>query len=109
MLRELGRKFERDWGWNLARLLAFTCLMAHFAVLVLALSTLWLVLRLGGPHAVRSLVAALFRLLPDQISSTAALCPSAASPRCFRGPRPPRCTCDWLVGRGSWRWGSWSA
>jgi uncharacterized BrkB/YihY/UPF0761 family membrane protein len=73
MLRELWRKFDRDWGWNLARLLAFTCLMAHFAVLVLALSTLWLVLRLGGPRAVRSLVASLFRLLPDQISRTAAV------------------------------------
>ena len=42
-------------------------------MLYLALATLWLVLRLGGPRAVRSLVASLFRLLPDQISSTAAI------------------------------------
>jgi uncharacterized BrkB/YihY/UPF0761 family membrane protein len=73
MLRELWRKFDRDWGWNLARLLAYTCLMAHFAVLILALSTLWLVLRLFGLRAGRTLVAPLFRLLPDQISSTAAM------------------------------------
>jgi uncharacterized BrkB/YihY/UPF0761 family membrane protein len=72
MLRELWRKFDRDWGWNLARLLAFTCLMAHFAVLVLALSTLWLVLQLFGLGAEHTLEASLFHLLPDQISGTAA-------------------------------------
>jgi len=47
--RHLTRQFDGDWGWNLARLLAYTCLTQLFAVLGLALVVLALVLRTFGP------------------------------------------------------------
>ena len=64
-------KFDRDWGWNLARLLAFTLLMALFAVVGLQLVALALALRLTTSHTEQSVVAYLLRFLPDRVEASA--------------------------------------
>jgi uncharacterized BrkB/YihY/UPF0761 family membrane protein len=71
MLRAIWLKFDRDWGWSLARLLAYTCLMAHFAVLGMQLAVLGLVLRFAGVALRQTFIAQVTRLLPDVITSTA--------------------------------------
>lgn len=71
MLRTLWRKFDRDWGWNLARLLAYTCIQTLFAVLGLQLIVLSLVLRLLAPDAEQGLIAHILRLLPDHVTISA--------------------------------------
>jgi uncharacterized BrkB/YihY/UPF0761 family membrane protein len=71
MLRGLWRKFDRDWGWNLARLLAYTCLQGLFAVLGLELIVLSLVLRVVGPSGAQRLIPAVMRLLPDRVTVAA--------------------------------------
>ncbi len=71
MLRGLWLKFDRDWGWNLARILAFACLQMLFAVLGLQLVVLALFLRLSGETLEQKTIAQLARLLPDRITGTA--------------------------------------
>src|SRR5512146_1835620 len=71
MLQTLWRKFDRDWGWNLARLLAYTCIQTLFAVLGLQLIVLSLVLRLLAPDAEQGLIAHILRLLPDHVTISA--------------------------------------
>ena len=71
MLRTLWRKFDRDWGWNLARLLAYTCIQTLFAVLGLQLIVLSLVLRLLAPAAEQGFIAHILRLLPDHVTIAA--------------------------------------
>lgn len=73
MLRALWTKFDRDWGWNLARLLAFTLLEAQFAVLCLVLVVLALVVRLLGPNQEQAVIRYTVGLLPDRITYSAAL------------------------------------
>jgi uncharacterized BrkB/YihY/UPF0761 family membrane protein len=64
-------KFDRDWGWNLARLLAFTLLESLFAIVGLQLVILALTLRLTTPHAEQSVVLYLLRFLPDHAEASA--------------------------------------
>ena len=64
-------KYDRDWGWNLARLLAFTLLMALFAIVGLQLVVLALALRLTTPHAEQSVITYLVRFLPDRVEAGA--------------------------------------
>lgn len=64
-------KFDRDWGWNLARLLAYTLLQALFAVAGLQLVALALILRFSSPRAQDSVVASIARLLPDKVEASA--------------------------------------
>jgi uncharacterized BrkB/YihY/UPF0761 family membrane protein len=71
MLRGLWLKFDRDWGWNLARILAYACLQMLFAVLGLQLIVLALLLRLSGERLEQNTVNQLTRLLPDHITSAA--------------------------------------
>jgi len=71
MARRLWYKFDRDWGWNLARLLAFTLLMALFAIVGLQLVVLALALRLTTPHAEQGVITYLLRFLPDRVEAGA--------------------------------------
>jgi uncharacterized BrkB/YihY/UPF0761 family membrane protein len=71
MLRGLWRKFDRDWGWNLARLLAYTCIQMLFAAAGLLLIVLALALRFTGPALQASVSTALVHYLPDRITATA--------------------------------------
>ena len=64
-------KFDRDWGWNLARLLAYTLLQALFAVLGLQVVALALALRFASSRAQDSVVADIARLLPDRVEANA--------------------------------------
>jgi len=64
-------KFDRDWGWNLARLLAFTLLESLFAIVGLWLVLLALTLRLTTPHAEQSFVLYLLRFVPDRVEASA--------------------------------------
>ncbi|HEX8994714.1 MAG TPA: YhjD/YihY/BrkB family envelope integrity protein [Ktedonobacterales bacterium] len=64
-------KFDRDWGWNLARLLAFTLLMALFAIVGLQLVALALTLRLTTPNAEQSVITYVLQLLPDRVEASA--------------------------------------
>jgi uncharacterized BrkB/YihY/UPF0761 family membrane protein len=64
-------KFDRDWGWNLARLLAFTLLMALFAIVGLQLILLALTFRLTTPHAEQGVILYLQRFLPDRVEASA--------------------------------------
>ncbi|HEU5346727.1 MAG TPA: YhjD/YihY/BrkB family envelope integrity protein [Ktedonobacterales bacterium] len=66
-----ARKFDRDWSWNLARLLAFTLLESLFAIVGLQLVLLALFLRLTTPHAEQSVVLYLLRFLPDRVAVSA--------------------------------------
>lgn len=64
-------KLDRDWGWNLARLLAYTCLQALFAVMGLDVVLLAIALRLvGPPESGRTdvLTAFALRVLPDHLA-----------------------------------------
>jgi uncharacterized BrkB/YihY/UPF0761 family membrane protein len=71
MLRGLWRKFDRDWGWNLARLLAYACLQMLFAAAGLLLIVLALALRFASPALQASVSTAIVHYLPDRITSTA--------------------------------------
>lgn len=64
-------KFDRDWGWNLARLLAFTLLMALFALVGLELVLLSLFLRLSSAHIEQSAIVYALRFLPDRVAVSA--------------------------------------
>lgn len=67
-----ARKFDRDWGWNLARLLAFTLLESLFAIVGLQLVLLALILRLlTTPHTEQSVVLYLLRFMPDHVAASA--------------------------------------
>ncbi len=66
-------KFDRDWGWNLARLLAFTLLMALFAIVGLQLVALALTLRLTATDTAQSVVAYALRFLPDRVEASAVM------------------------------------
>src|SRR5579863_1017184 len=72
-LHSLGRKFDGDWGWNLARLLAYTFLTQLFAVLGLVLVVLALGLRTFGPTVDQDDVAFLAAFLPNRTATTAML------------------------------------
>src|SRR5258707_12978680 len=71
MLRGLWRKFDRDWGWNLARLLAYACLQMLFAAAGLLLIVLALALRFTGPALQARASTALVHYLPDRITTPA--------------------------------------
>lgn len=71
MLKALWLKFDRDWGWNLARLLAYTCIMGMFSVLGLELVLLSLFLRITNETAEQQVVRAIVGLLPDRVTSAA--------------------------------------
>jgi uncharacterized BrkB/YihY/UPF0761 family membrane protein len=71
MLRGLWLKFDRDWGWNLARILAFACLQMLFAVAGLLLITLAAFLRLSGERLEQTTITLLSHLLPDRITGAA--------------------------------------
>jgi uncharacterized BrkB/YihY/UPF0761 family membrane protein len=64
-------KYDRDWGWNLARLLAFTLLESLFAMAGLQLVLLALALRMTTPYADQSVTFFLLHFLPDRVASSA--------------------------------------
>lgn len=64
-------KFDRDWGWNLARLLAYTLLQALFAVTCLQIVILALAMRLTSTRAQDAVISSIARLLPDHVESSA--------------------------------------
>ncbi len=64
-------KFDRDWGWNLARLLAYTLLQAIFAVAGLQIVALALVLRFSSSRAQDGVMRDIARLLPDRVEAGA--------------------------------------
>lgn len=64
-------KFDRDWGFNLARLLAFTLLESLFAMVGLQLVLLALTLRLTTHNAEQSVNMYLLHFLPDRIAANA--------------------------------------
>ncbi|HEX8731232.1 MAG TPA: YhjD/YihY/BrkB family envelope integrity protein [Ktedonobacterales bacterium] len=66
-------KYDRDWGWNLARLLAFTLLESLFAMAGLQLVLLALALRLTTPYAERTVSFYLAHFLPDRVATSAVL------------------------------------
>lgn len=67
MPRDIWMKFDRDWGWNLARLLAYSALQMLFAVVGLELIVLSLALRLVLPHGESQLVTQILDLLHDHV------------------------------------------
>jgi uncharacterized BrkB/YihY/UPF0761 family membrane protein len=69
----IWQKFDHDWGWNLARLLAYTCIMGLFSVLGLELVLLSIFLRLTSDNAEQRVVHSIVRLLPDRVTSAAVL------------------------------------
>jgi uncharacterized BrkB/YihY/UPF0761 family membrane protein len=71
MLRAFWTKFERDWGWNLARLLAYACIQMLFAVVGLQLIVLALALRFAPVTSQQQVSAELVSLLPDHITAAA--------------------------------------
>lgn len=73
MLKAVWQKFDHDWGWNLARLLAYTCIMGMFSVLGLELVLLSLFLRITSDNAEAQVVRAIVRLLPDRVTGAAVL------------------------------------
>jgi uncharacterized BrkB/YihY/UPF0761 family membrane protein len=66
-----ARKFDRDWGWNLARLLAYTLLQALFAVVGLQIVILALALRITSPSEQGATIAGIAQMLPDRVESGA--------------------------------------
>jgi membrane protein len=64
-------KFDRDWGWNLARLLGYTLLQALFAITGLQIVILALALRFTSPKTQNNVIASIARLLPDRVESSA--------------------------------------
>jgi uncharacterized BrkB/YihY/UPF0761 family membrane protein len=73
VLKAIWLKFDHDWGWNLARLLAYTCIMGLFSVLGLELVLLSLVLRVTSDTTERQVVHDIVWLLPDRVTSAAVL------------------------------------
>lgn len=71
LLKAVWLKFDHDWGWNLARLLAYTCIMGLFSVLGLELVLLSIVLRITSDNAEARVVDAIVRLLPDRVTGAA--------------------------------------
>lgn len=71
MVMRFFTKFDRDWGWNLARLLAFTFLMALFAIVGLELILISLFLRLSSAHFEHSAMVYALHLLPDRVAVSA--------------------------------------
>lgn len=71
MPHQMWMKFDRDWGWNLARLLAYSALQMLFAVLGLELIVLSLVLRLVSPHGESQLEVQIVNLLHDRVLHSA--------------------------------------
>ncbi|HEY1387055.1 MAG TPA: YhjD/YihY/BrkB family envelope integrity protein [Ktedonobacterales bacterium] len=71
MLKAIWQKFDRDWGWNLARLLAYTCIMGLFSVLGLELVLISLFLRITSDSTEQEAVTAIVRLLPDRVTAVA--------------------------------------
>ncbi len=71
MPHQMWMKFDRDWGWNLARLLAYSSLQMLFAVLGLELIVLALVLRLVSPHGESQLEVQIINLLHDRVLHSA--------------------------------------
>lgn len=71
MLHDLGRKFDRDWGWNLARILAYTCIQMLFAVVGLILVIFAIVLQITNDTTQRFTARQIDRILPDRITSAA--------------------------------------
>lgn len=67
MPRHMWTKFDRDWGWNLARLLAYSALQMLFAVVGLELIVLSLALRLVSPHGESQLAMQILDLLHDHV------------------------------------------
>jgi uncharacterized BrkB/YihY/UPF0761 family membrane protein len=68
MRHSLWRKFLRDWGWNLARLLAYTLLQGLFAIAALDLVLLALILRTFKPEDEQDFASQILRLLPDRVT-----------------------------------------
>ncbi len=64
-------KYDRDWGWNLARLLAFTLLESLFAMAGLQLVLLALALRVSPPYADQTVTFYLLHFLPDRVATSA--------------------------------------
>ena len=64
-------KYDRDWGWNLARLLAFTLLESLFAMAGLQLVLLALALRMTTAYAERTVTFYLLHFLPDRVAASA--------------------------------------
>jgi membrane protein len=73
VLKAVWLKFDHDWGWNLARLLAYTCIMGLFSVLGLELVLLSLFLRITSDITEQSAVHGIVRLLPDRVTGAAVL------------------------------------
>jgi uncharacterized BrkB/YihY/UPF0761 family membrane protein len=71
LLNAIWLKFDHDWGWNLARLLAYTCIMGLFSVLGLELVLLSIALRITSDNAEAQVVRAIVRLLPDRVTASA--------------------------------------
>src|SRR5690348_552056 len=71
LLKAIWLKFDHDWGWNLARLLAYTCIMGLFSVLGLELVLLSIALRITSDNAEAQVVRAIVRLLPDRVTASA--------------------------------------
>jgi uncharacterized BrkB/YihY/UPF0761 family membrane protein len=71
MFKAIWQKFDRDWGWNLARLLAYTCIMGLFSVLGLELVLLSIFLRITSDSTEQQAVTAIVRLLPDRVTAAA--------------------------------------
>ena len=67
MAHRLWTKFDRDWGWNLARILAYTLIQSLFATIGLELIMLALSIRLLAPGQERAFDTQLQRLLPDHV------------------------------------------
>lgn len=64
-------KFDRDWGWNLARLLGYTLLQALFAITGLQIVILALALRFTSSRTQNNVINTIARLLPDRVESSA--------------------------------------
>lgn len=73
VIRAIWQKFDHDWGWNLSRLLAYTCIMGLFSVLGLELVLLSIFLRIASPNTEQQVVLAIVRLLPDRVTGAAVL------------------------------------
>lgn len=71
MPRAFWNKFERDWGWNLSRLLAYACIQMLFAVVGLELIVLALALRFTPVGVQQHVSVELVSFLPDHITSAA--------------------------------------
>jgi uncharacterized BrkB/YihY/UPF0761 family membrane protein len=71
LIKAVWLKFDHDWGWNLARLLAYTCIMGLFSVLGLELVLLSIALRITSDNAEAGVVDAIVRLLPDRVTGAA--------------------------------------